>query len=208
MKYLSVNRYLRIWSELILSLVLIVVYFTNWDDAAFQNSFFTNIVRLLGILGLSFCIVWRIKDLIGVRGTPFSWKLYTGAYALLLGLLLFSCLFDPLFIKVRIYFATHDKEFEQLVKTANEQGCVPSQGTYCTGTVKVPFELLYWTGQDEMFVIKDAGKLYIMLGQKNTDGFVYMSNQDQIPSYIGIAYYDVGCYAKIADKWFICNVSI
>jgi hypothetical protein len=209
MKYLFKKDLLKIWGELISVLTLLVVYFTNFDNAAFLGSLIIQVFRLTGVFTLMCFILMRVRNFLGKPPTPSLLQLPTLGYLLTLILFLVSCLFDPMFIKVRVYFATHQKEFEQLVTTADKRGCDPSPGSsYCAETAKVPFELLYWTGQDEMFVIKDAGKLYIFLGQKDTGGLVYISDQDQIPSYIGIAHYDVSCYAKIADSWFMCNVSI
>ncbi len=208
MKYLFKRDRLKIWGELISGLTLLVVYFTNLDNAAVQDNLLIQVIRLIGVFTLVFFILIRARNFLRTPPNSALVQLATLAYVFAIISFLVSCLFDPMFIKVRVYFATHQKEFEQLVTTADKRGCDPSPGSsYCAETAKVPFELLYWTGRDEMFVIKDAGKLYIFLGQKDSGGFVYMSDQDQIPSSIGIAYFSVSCYAKITDKWFMCNAS-
>jgi hypothetical protein len=208
MKYLFKKDRLIIWGELISVLTLFVVYFTNLDNAAFQDSLLTFAFRLIGVSTLAFLMLIRVRNLRRMPPNSALVQVATLAYVFALIMFLVACLFDPMFIKVRVYFATHQKEFEQLVTTADNRGCDPSpESSYCAEFAKVPFELLYWTGRDEMFVVKDAGKLYIFLGQKDSGGLVYMSDQDQIPSSIGIAYFSVSCSAKITDKWFMCNAS-
>lgn len=199
------KKHFQIYAELGLCFILVLLYFTNLDNPFFQNSLVVGICRFIGILGLLSLIGLRLKSLFRSRPLLTLLNGLSIVYTFALLFLLISCLFDPLFMKVKIYFSLHRSEFEQLVKVADDRGCTPSARGYCDGIVSVPFELLDWTGQEKMFVIKDAGKLYIFLGHKQTDGFVYFSDQNEIPFHTRVSYLAVNCYAKVSDYWFICT---
>jgi hypothetical protein len=210
MKHLSRRfNYSQLSSEILLSVVLYIVYFTRWDDSAFQNSPVVHIVRLVGVTALCYFVGKRGRNVFRLGQNSALRKLGEVIYVLALILFLCFSVFDLFYIKEQIYFTTHEAVFADLIKSADSHGCTPSVGDdYCAGDLGIPFELLYWTGRDKMFVIKDAGKLYIMLGCQDTGGFVYISDQEQIPDYIGVGYLDVTCRAKVAAHWFICDVAI
>jgi hypothetical protein len=208
MNYFVSKKYFQIYAELGLFFILVGLYFTNLDNPFFQNSPVIGICRFIGILGLLSLIGLRLKNLFRSRSFFTLLNGFSIAYTFALLLFFISCLFDPLFMKVKIYFSLHRSEFEQLVKVANDRSCTPSDRGYCEGRMSLPFELLNWSDQNEMFVIKELGKLYITLAYKYPYGVMYISDQNEIPSYLGVSHYDVNCYAKVSDYWFMCTMTI